>query len=341
MRFLKDEYYRYPADNVWRHRQKSRIPSIADKERLKMSETTQKNGKTMTTNAAFQKMDKWINETNEFPKHPVALLKLMKMTNDVATFSSDLVKELAQDQKLAEQIVQISRVKEKKALTGTIKASDIQRSIQRLGYELVQNEVEISLLKRYSKVISRLKNFKLLSVWKQSLRTALIAKELSKLSKYDSYEMSLFLGMNHKIGKIVTAFRDPKAFEEIEELIEQGHSEKGAELIVLGFDHNIFGAKLLRAWGAPEKIVNIVKTYNDLEQHDTELNRIFKFASFIASSIMDKNNSASSMWYTAQEHLKKLGIDYKFEEWQNKVNSLFIKILEIEDRVLMQQSLIK
>ncbi len=292
----------------------------------------------MVTKTEKISIESLIKETNEIPTQPIYILKLLKLTSDIRTFSSDLVSHLAQDQGLASKIIGLARLKSKST---HIRASHIQQSIQRLGYQLVQNEVEVDLAKKYSHAVIPVKNHRLNTYWRLSIKTALVAKELAKLTNYEDYEMAFFAGLAHNLGRVILALRDIKTFEEIETLLKEGAlSGREAEIEKLGFELNELGASFLLRGHMPEAVVEIIRKQNYAaykDYLDPKLQKILVFAKFVAAALMDDGESTSKMWLRAQEHLKEIDLTLSYDEWTETINMLFLKILAFEDRVFVQR----
>ncbi len=66
--------------------------------------------KTPTT---LKRMQQMIADTKEFPGHQLLIYNLMKLTNDVNTFDTELVNYLSEDKELAALIVEKARLSAK------------------------------------------------------------------------------------------------------------------------------------------------------------------------------------------------------------------------------------
>jgi len=97
--------------------------------------------------------------------------------------------------------------------------------------------------------------------WGNSLRCALIAKEISTYQQDLTESETLFIcGLLHEIGLLVFYRRIPALAREVGLLIESTETEEiQAEQKLIGFDHYQTGAELARLWKLPEVIASTIR----------------------------------------------------------------------------------
>jgi putative nucleotidyltransferase with HDIG domain len=101
--------------------------------------------------------------------------------------------------------------------------------------------------------------------WAQSLRCALLSKELCRHQKNQLNLDALFIcGLLHDIGQLVFYRRIPVLAREVGLLVEAtGIDQIVAETNVIGFDHYQLGAELARLWNLPEIIAATIGAHNN------------------------------------------------------------------------------
>lgn len=291
------------------------------------------------TQSIIKKMDSWVQETieaKELPTKPDLMLQLLQLTSDVNTFSSEVVDALAQNQVLAQSIIKNAKLK---SIGGQVNSRQLQQSIQRLGYEFVQAEVEIDCLKRFAKCLRPLNKRDLMDDLRQSLRVAFIAQEIARKVEGEKSEHAFFAGLMHNIGKIIIGLRDSRSYEEIQKMSKRGMEEKAAELILLGFEHYELSAKMVEGWQLPSRVAAVVRYHEHLSQvkeDDKKLAVILKLSVYIAKALNDKSKTPLELYRKTRDIFKNLGIEAKEEVMAEEIKQTFIKILSYEDRVFMQ-----
>lgn len=276
-----------------------------------------------------KKLDEMVEKTVELPQRQHLLYNLMNLTNDVRTFSSDLINRLVEADDLAAVIVEKAKV----SGSTKINAHQLKLSVQKLGYGLVQNEVQESLAKEYVKIYFNNEDQSLKLLIRKSVRLAFVAKELSRILHLNSPTISFFAGMNYYIGEMVLALREPRRFKEFEKLIAKGVDYKTAEMAAVGFDMNELAAKMLEKFKLPEKLIDVISHKNKLTEvkaQNTKEAILLKFAVYVATMLGNKKTSPQAMWVRAHDFLLKLDIEMKSDDWVEEIKLLYIRLLEQE-----------
>ena len=280
----------------------------------------------------LKRMQQMIADTKEFPGHQLLIYNLMKLTNDVNTFDTELVNYLSEDKELAALIVEKARLNSRFS-RASITASQLRQSIKRLGYGFVHNEAQMSLAKAYTKVYFNSNDEEVKALVKKSVRLAFVARELAGMVKSKETAVSFCAGLNYYIGETILALRDPRAYKELTVMKAKGMEAKTAELTVLGFDLGELAARKLEEWKLPNHIINVVKTnYNTAEINEANYRAatIMKFAEYINNSLANKKSGPHAMWDKAYEYLGKLGVSVTMEQWVEEIKLMYIKLLETE-----------
>lgn len=291
-----------------------------------------KNLKTLflTRKPPSNKVSDWIKTANFLPQDPVYLMQLMKMVNRAKLNRQLLSRELVKNKELLAKLLNINV-----DLYGfeNLDSADIENSLGNIESTFLQNNLELIIVRKYNAALSVLTVPSLISAWKDSVKTALIAKTIAQWCDYDDSEIAFFAGLLHRIPSILMSHNDMTAKIKIDELVAKGSQETEAELIVHGFDHCEFGVKLFKYLGLPEDLVSLVQSdlvVDKIKSKYKTLAQIVNFARFVSLAFSDKTQSPSSIWSKAQKHLVELDLKISAEEWANKISILFVRSLEFE-----------
>ena len=98
-------------------------------------------------------------------------------------------------------------------------------------------------------------------LWHHSIQVGQLARDIARAegSNQTLLDDSMTSGLLHDIGRLLLAFRLPKAWDDIVQLTRtEGIHHWDAEQRVVGATHSAIGAYLLGLWGLPEAIVEAV-----------------------------------------------------------------------------------
>ncbi len=194
--------------------------------------------------------------------------------------------------------------------------------------------------------------FSLLKIWRHSLRTSRLARDIARAEKADGkvMEEAMIAGMLHDIGKLIL-LKLPGKYNEVMNLIEEtGCSSAEAEYTVMETSHSELGAYLLGLWGLPcnvaetvafhhnpsKLIDNMLAMQNESSEEesyktkhedvDSSSQSVEKYSSgfstltavHIANALTMQGNFSSettSFPYVDMSYLKRLGLADKLPEW--------------------------
>lgn len=283
---------------------------------------------------AFGKMANLIKNTDYLPQKPGYLFKLLKMANSVEAKSKDIAKELTKDKELVAKVLDVPSLTEN---FDKLDEKDYVNAISNLERNLIRSSLEVDFAKKYFKTLVAKNSFPEFSErLTASVKAAVIAKAVSKWVKYPDPELAFFGALLSDVPAVVLGINDPESREKVFEKVEQGMTEKEAELIVHGFDQHEFGAKLFRYFSIPSAVVEMMHAgFNpeEVKGKHKQLTQIVNFSKFIAKCFSDKTQSPSSIWQESQSAIHDLGLEISSEEWGNKISLLFVKSLEFEMNV--------
>ena len=194
--------------------------------------------------------------------------------------------------------------------------------------------------------------FSVLKMWKHSLLTSRLAKEIARAEKAGGkvVEEAMIAGMLHDLGKLIL-LKVPGKYREVMDLIETTGCESAeAEYTVMGTSHSELGAYLLGLWGLPGNVVETVAFHHNpsklidnmfVMQNEPSKDELYKtkhedvdssspsaekyssgFSTLTAVHIanaltMQGDCSAETTFfpYVDMSYLKKLGLTDKLPEW--------------------------
>lgn len=282
--------------------------------------------------SAIQRLEKMLSETKEFPGKQILIYNLMRLTNDVQTFSSELINNLSQDEVLAKLVIEkaslYARLPKSK-----ITALQLQQSIHKLGYGLVHNVVQDNISKQIAKVYFNATDENTKILIKKSLRLAYIAKDLSQMFKFENPSLIFFAGLYLYLGQTITSLREPRAYKEITNMVAKGTDEASASLVVLGFSFGELAAKALNSWDLPEELIDIVRNQANqtlVNERNRNVAKLLKFAEHINQILTDKASTPVSTWEKAYEFCRALDYPMDINKWIGEVKLVYIKMLEAE-----------
>jgi len=146
--------------------------------------------------------------------------------------------------------------------------TDVAHAITIVGLnDLRELVLAISVVEFFDGLPNELISMK--SFWKHSVLTGLVSKEL-QFSPAIKSDQSLFTaGMLHDVGTLVFYNRLPELARTVLELYERHKQPRYLlEREVLGFDHAIIGGELIRHWGLPDFLIDVVASHHDPDKAD-------------------------------------------------------------------------
>lgn len=139
----------------------------------------------------------------------------------------------------------------------------INQAITLIGFKELQNlALATVIIDKFSSMPGGL--ISMHDFWAQSLRCALLSKELCRHKKNQLNLDTMFIcGLLHEIGQLVFYRRIPVLAREVGLLVKaMGIDQTVAETNIIGFDHYLLGAELARLWNLPEIIAVTIGEHN-------------------------------------------------------------------------------
>lgn len=283
---------------------------------------------------AFGKIAELIKHTDYLPQKPEYQFKLLKMVTGFESNSNEIAQEMTKDKELVAQVLNIPSLKQNYT---SLNEENYIKAISNLEKTLIQSLVEVDIAKKYHRSLMRTSSAKQTDRWRHSIKAAIIAKSVAKWVDYKELELAFMGALLSEVPVMVLSINEPEEARIIEEKVEHGLSEKEAEIVVRGFDHYEFGAKLFKYYSMPADMIDIMQNGLDpsrVKPKNKKLVQIINFSKYISKCFADKSQSPSSIWQGSQKAISDLGLEISSDEWGNKISLLFVKSIEFEMSVM-------
>lgn len=190
---------------------------------------------------------------DELPSVPDTLLRILRVLDDPQSSARNLAEVIRLDAPLTAKILRLAN----SPYYGGGGLSDVRACIGVLGFKTIRQvaicvSVATRLVPRCGRRPGRLDYREL---WRHSVATAVVAKELAQLGNLDEPEEVFTAGLLHDLGKFVAVIHDPAAYDDV---VSRRHAA-GRPLVevereLLGWDHALAGEVFGQAWHFPEPL---------------------------------------------------------------------------------------
>jgi len=200
----------------------------------------------------------------ELPTIPDILFQILKILDDPDSGASDLAEVVRLDVPLTARILRLANSPYYSARGGM---SDIHRCIGVLGYRTIRQvaicvSVATSVVSAAAKADGQLDYREL---WRHSVATGAIAKQLAELVGYPEPEEVFTAGLLHDLGKFVLEIYSPRSYGQvIKSRKTQGLTLVEAEREAFGFDHAVLGEAFGFSWRFPGVLTRCFGHHHDL-----------------------------------------------------------------------------
>jgi HD-like signal output (HDOD) protein len=196
-----------------------------------------------------------LDRLEPFPSTAVRVLELALGGADVG----ELVALIEQDPALAAKVLRLAN---SARYGGRAPIESVFDATHRLGPRVVANLAltggGASVYMGYGSSTPRTNE----SLWMESLYTACFSMRLAQEDGGVDPELAYTIGLLQNLGHVLLDRFLDEAREELIELLDDGIPLLEAEREVLGIDHAQAGARLLRRWGFPERLVRGVRCHH-------------------------------------------------------------------------------
>jgi putative nucleotidyltransferase with HDIG domain len=212
-----------------------------------------------------QKLDTAVQRMPAFPR---SVQKILELTRDVACSPKDLVQVIDKDPVIT---IKVLRVVNSAYYSLPKPITSINHAVVYLGFNTIKN-LALSVAAIGVLPVSNAASFDPQQYLLHSLSTAGIAKQLA-LRVDGTDPMDCFIaGLLHDFGKVVFAQFMPTEFQKALDICQWHESSLHLALReVIGTDHAVVGAMLVKKWRFPPELVETIEHQYGQEIKDTPM----------------------------------------------------------------------
>ncbi|NRB38972.1 MAG: HDOD domain-containing protein [Pseudomonadales bacterium] len=207
----------------------------------------------------------FIGEIHNIPNIPRVIQELIDSFNDEDIDVSDITDKIAMDQSLS---LKILRMANSSYYGHSREVSSMTDAVMTLGFKTLKSLV---LTTGVTGAFRNCVGFDIKGFWRQSFRTAALARELvieqrksqGKACLLDA-ETAFTCGLMHNLGEVLIHLHSPVSAKRIDELVDSGSDRVQLQLAEWGVSYPILGEELARNWRLPEVICMAIANQNDL-----------------------------------------------------------------------------
>lgn len=220
----------------------------------------------------------------DLPSLPEVVMRAMELVNDPESSAIDIGRVLSEDSAMTARLLKIVN----SPFYGfPSRIETVSRAITVIGtLDLLDLILATSVVKMFSGVPNDLVSMD--TFWKHSLYSGVVARLLAARSKQPNVEHFFVAGLLHDLGSLVIYRKMPElAREALLRARFNGRVLREAEQEIMGFDHAMVGAELMRMWKLPNSLVEAIEFHHNPSQaHNHPLvASVVHIADVIASSV--------------------------------------------------------
>jgi putative nucleotidyltransferase with HDIG domain len=218
---------------------------------------------TAQDNAVHPDLERMIADIEELPSIPETLIEVLNVIDDPASGAQDLAAVVRLDAPLSAKILRLANSPFYGARNDI---ADIGRCVAVLGYQTMRNvaitlTVATSVVSAVARAGGRLDYREL---WRHSVTTGAIAKELAVLLGDEDPEEVFSAGLLHDLGKFILELHAPEAYDKVVHQRRRSRRTLGSlEQESFGFDHAAVGAAFAAAWRFPALLVDCIGGHHE------------------------------------------------------------------------------
>jgi HD-like signal output (HDOD) protein len=269
------------------------------------------------------------------PTNQKQLLELLDLADDVNTLNSRLIQSLLPLENLSKRLVHKTKIRSKLQDSKPVTEADLQRLVQMLGYSIIRDEAEASILLDYLYLAKKIKNRHQRTLLKNAVWNAKIARGLAEMMQVSNPREAFFAGLNFHVGKLLLVINDERSYEEIEKMKLMGMDSASAESAILGFSVNELAKRFLLNQKLPDAVIDVVVNGHERKNkpENEALLNIVSFADVIVRAINEERRSLVEVWHESKNFLQELKLDISFDEWNKQIKLIFFRLVKFENEV--------
>lgn len=202
-------------------------------------------------------LDEIVANTKTICSPPVSYNRLTDAINHPETTINEIVQIISEDVGLTAQVLKLVN----SPLYSFAKVDSIGRAVTLLGTKEIRDlALTASMVQAFPGISETLLNMQ--KYWRHSVACGVISRNIAIYLREPSIERFFVAGILHDIGQLVLCSSIPETVRHIaKESAEKKQTLCETERSYLNFDHAKLGGALLKFWGIPQNIYDLV-TYH-------------------------------------------------------------------------------
>lgn len=210
-------------------------------------------------------LDEVVANTKTICSPPISYNRLSEAINHPETTINEIVQIISEDAGLTAQVLKLVN----SPLYSFSKIDSIGRAVTLLGTKEIRDlALTASMVQAFPGISENLLNMPM--YWRHSVACGVISRNIAIYLREPSIERFFVAGILHDIGQLVMCSSIPEAVKHItRESVEKKQTLCKAERNCLNFDHAELGGALLKSWGIPQNIYDLVSNHHHPSQSQT------------------------------------------------------------------------
>jgi len=202
----------------------------------------------------------------DLPLLPAIFQQFTDKLDDPGAKAEDFAEIISSDPSLTVKLLKIVN-SAYYSFTATI--TDVGHAITIVGLtELRELILAVSVVEFFDDLPNQIVNMN--TFWHHSVMTGLLARELQNTSAFRTRQSMFTAGMLHDIGSLVFYNRLPEIARSVLEVSDRENKVRYlVERSNLGFDHANIGGELVRHWGLPDFLVEVIDCHHAPERAES------------------------------------------------------------------------
>jgi HD-like signal output (HDOD) protein len=203
-----------------------------------------------------------INNIDQLPSIPDVATRIINLVNDPDVSFKKVADEIMKDQSMTTNILKLSN---SAYFSKGKEITSIDRAIVTLGLKEVKDIVIVLVTKPILDKAIIGYDLAKGDLWKQGLLVGTLSKKIAmKKMRKDIADVVFTGGLIHNVGKLVLALFIQSTFKDIlNEVKTKNISFNEAEKVIMGYNHQEIGEKILLKWKFPPVLRSIVRFYSE------------------------------------------------------------------------------
>jgi len=193
-----------------------------------------------------------INGVTQVVSLPAVVMKLSEAIQDPRTSNQDIENIVSEDSALAARVLRIAN---SAMYSFPSKVDTINKAVTVIGLQQLNDIVlACSAVKAFQNVSQDIVDMEMF--WQHSIAVGTAARLLAVQRRESNIERFFTAGLLHDVGRLILLMELPvKSKEVIEHASQEGCYLYHAEKKIIGYDHAMIGAMLLKKWKLPDSLV--------------------------------------------------------------------------------------